>query len=252
MLAAAIIISAQQIDFPELTGPYLAQKLQVMKSEIYAGIPLSSEVMGSIIAFKLDEKYGCAADTIVVPIGNGNPVLIDGIFSPGEWTDALRIKITDSLEIFLKHYQGHAYIGIYCPLFISKIADVFISTDNKVIYQLHSSAQLGERHRTIENPNPEVRWGDTKGWYANETRWDAKKLSSLVNDGKSRDEAILEAIYPYDGFEYQILLNKFNSTHWFIRFWIAHDTLPTSREYIYPPGTKELDTTSWMILEFNR
>jgi hypothetical protein len=46
-----------------------------------------------------------------VPEGNGKPILTDGIFSPGEWDDALKIPIRPNVEILVKKSGGFVYIG---------------------------------------------------------------------------------------------------------------------------------------------
>jgi hypothetical protein len=47
-----------------------------------------------------------APKRLTVPEGNGKPVLLDGIFAPGEWDDALKVPIHDRIDLFLKKIPG--------------------------------------------------------------------------------------------------------------------------------------------------
>jgi hypothetical protein len=47
-----------------------------------------------------------------VPQGNGAPVITDGLFSQGEWDDALRIPLGETVALHLKEYRGVVFIGV--------------------------------------------------------------------------------------------------------------------------------------------
>ena len=50
-------------------------------------------------------------ESIRVPEGDGRPVLLDGLFSPGEWEDAKKIEIHPNVHLYLKKYGGHVFFG---------------------------------------------------------------------------------------------------------------------------------------------
>src|SRR4030042_6483209 len=75
--------------------------------------------------------------SVRVPEGNGKPILTDGIFSPGEWDDALKVPIKPNIELLLKKSAGFVFVGIrYIPFTLS-VVDLFISPDGKAIRHLH-------------------------------------------------------------------------------------------------------------------
>jgi hypothetical protein len=214
---------------------------------------LSTSIL-SVVGMFLSALVVVAQDRQVVrvPEGNGRPILTDGIFSTGEWDDALKMSIRPNVELLLKKNAEFIFIGIkYIPFRIAVI-DLFISPDGKTIHQLHASAQLGERILN-ETPgisdDPEFVWGDTAGWYGNEIRWSEVKVRALMKEGKSRDEAQMAALYKYDGFEFQIRQSKFGS-----REWLVHLATPMGPDWtktiVFPEGTDAASTAGWLKLVF--
>lgn len=213
-----------------------------------------SALILSVVGMFLSALAAVGQDRQVVrvPEGNGRPILIDGIFSPGEWDDALKISIRPNVELLLKKNAGFIFVGIrYIPFRIA-VVDLFISPEGETIHQLHASAQLGERILN-ETPgisdDPEFVWGDTAGWYGNEIRWSEVKMRALMKEGKSQGEAQMAALYKYDGFEFQIRQSKFGS-----REWRVHLETPTGPDWtkttVFPEGTDAASTAGWLKLEF--
>lgn len=191
-----------------------------------------------------------APQTVRVPEGNGRPILTDGIFSPGEWDDALKIPIRPNIELLLKKSAGFIFIGIRYTSFTLSVVDLFISPDGKAIRHLHVSAQLGERLLN-DTPGtagePEFVWGDTAGWYANEIRWNERKVQALIKEGKNGGEAQVASLYKYDGFEFQIRQSKFGSGEWFVR--LETPMAPDwEKPVVYPEGTDTASTKGWLKL----
>ncbi len=192
-------------------------------------------------------------DVIRVPEGNGMPVLLDGIFSPGEWIDAKKIDIHNNVSLYLKKYRGHVFIGIKIAPYSSSVVDIFISPDGHSIYHLHASAQIGERLLNENSgpwDNPSFTWGNSVDWYANEVRWDNGKMQDLIKQGKSRDEAQEMSCFKYEGFEFQIKQSKFPSDEWLFRI-----EVPMAPDWdspiIYPNETVMRSTTGWIKLRWD-
>jgi hypothetical protein len=188
-----------------------------------------------------------------VPEGNGKPILIDGLFSPGEWDDALKIPIRPNVELLLKKTAGFVFIGIRYVPFTLSVVDLYISPDGKAIRQLHVSAQLGERLLN-EAPGsgdaPEFIWGDTAGWYANEIRWNARQAQALVKEGKDPGEAQMATLFKCEGFEFQIRLAKFSSAEWRVR--LETPIFPDhENRIVFPEGTDTASTKGWLRLVFD-
>jgi hypothetical protein len=49
---------------------------------------------------------------VAVPRGDGAPVITDGIFTAGEWDDALKIVVNDGVTAYLKEYRGVVFVGV--------------------------------------------------------------------------------------------------------------------------------------------
>ena len=187
--------------------------------------------------------------TVRVPEGN-RPILTDGIFSPGEWDDAMKIQIRPDLQLLLKKSAGFVFIGLKYSPFTLSVVDLFISPDGKAVRQLHVSAQLGERllgGAAGAGDSPPFIWGDTADWYANEIRWDAGKVQALTKEGKDAGEAQQTALFRYDGFEFQIRQSKFDTDEWLIRL---ESPMPPdwSKPVVFPVGTSLASTQGWLKL----
>lgn len=50
-------------------------------------------------------------ESIRVPKGDSKPVLLDGLFSPGEWEDAEKIDIHPNVSLYLKKHPSPARIS---------------------------------------------------------------------------------------------------------------------------------------------
>jgi ketosteroid isomerase-like protein len=200
-----------------------------------------------------DEGFGNASELIRVPEGNGRPVLLDGLFSPGEWEDAEKIAIHQNVNLYLKRYGGHVFIGIKITPYKTSVVDMFISPDGESIHHLHTSAQIGERLVNKDSgpwDNPSFVWGYSVDWYANEIRWDNGKMEDLMKKGKDRNEAQEMSYFTYDGFEFQIRQSKFSSDQWLFRI-----EVPMAPDFdkpvIYPSGTEMKSTKGWVRLELD-
>jgi len=190
------------------------------------------------------------AGSIKLPAGDGRPVLLDGLFSPGEWEDAVKIDIQENVSLHLKQYGGYVFMGIKISPYKTSLVDMFISPDGKTITHLHTSAQIGERLVNEDSEpwdNPPFIWGNSVAWYANEIRWDNEKMQALIKEGKSGNEAQEMSCFKYDGFEFQIKKSKFPSDLWLFRIEVpmAPDF---DRPVIYPSGTAMKSTEGWIRL----
>ena len=216
-------------------------------------VPFERILAAAVIVLSSGALVAQERQTVRVPEGNGRPILTDGIFSPGEWDDALKIPIRPNVELLLKKTAGFVFIGIRYTPFTLSVVDLYISPDGKGIRQLHVSAQLGERLLN-EAPGsedaPEFIWGDTTGWYANEVRWNARQAQALVKEGKDPGDAQMATLFKCDGFEFQIRLAKFGSAEWRVR--LETPILPDqANPIVFPEGTDTASTKGWLRLVFD-
>ena len=214
---------------------------------------------GHVISFKAREerpgrnlRQGETA-SIVVPEGKGIPVLLDGLFSPGEWEDAKRIPIHENVTLFMKTCGGYVFIGIKISPYKASVIDLFISPAGGKIHHFHASAQIGER-LVDENSgrwdHPSFHWGNAVDWQANEIRWDEQKTQELIRTGKSESEAQEMANYQYEGFEFQIRQSKFGQDVWLFRVEVSMAP-QIDKPVVFPAETRMKTTKGWIRLAFS-
>ncbi len=220
------------------------EKPEVFNSKI-------EEFLKAIPASSVTQPIPDETKSIRVPEVNGEPVLLDGLFSPGEWENAKKIDLHPNVSLFLKQTNGHVFLGVKITPFQTASVNLFLSPDGKNIHQLHTSAQIGERlvhEDSGRNDNPSFIWGNSSEWYANEIRWDNKKMQALMKQGKDRNEAQELSFFTYDGFEFQIKQSKFSSDQWMFRI-----EVPMAPDFdkpvIFPAGTEMKTTDGWLRLE---
>jgi len=185
---------------------------------------------------------------LVVPEGDGRPVLVDGVFSPGEWADAATVVVDRDVTLRIKHYRSHVFIGAETGELGGPIIDLFLQSGDGPIWQFHASAQLGERMLTAAGEeDPEFRWGMTSGWYANEVRWDQIARDSLAAAG-APDEAYPATFNPYDGFELQFHREKVAGPEWRLRVEVLAAPEYDRAPHVYPAGTQANSTDGWLVL----
>jgi hypothetical protein len=186
-----------------------------------------------------------ASKKLTVPEGNGKPVLLDGIFAPGEWDDALRVPIRERVDLFLKNNSGHLFLGLKYEDALGVIVDLWMTSDDKTVYQMHSSGQLGEGVLSLPVADewPETLIGYTKDWDANEIKSDSKKKAEWQAAGRPA-EGYREVLFPSEGKEFQIVLSKFSGRSLKMRLRSG------DREglVVYPEKTDLKSTDNWLEL----
>jgi len=190
--------------------------------------------------------------TIHVPEGGGTPVLLDGIFSDGEWADAVRVPAAEGITLHLKQYKGYLNVGADCDTLPVPSGDLFLAAADS-IYQFHVSSDLGERvmpfGADLDSATP-FDWGRISGWYANEVRWSTRVQAEKEAAGLSRRDAMMEAMYPYHGLEFQFRRSKLPAGPLRLRVWIRYG-LGRGESVIFPEGTAPTDTAGWATLMLN-
>jgi len=194
-----------------------------------------------------------AADSVLikVPEGNGVPVITDGIFSPGEWEDALSIPLRGTVTLHLKEYRDVVFIGVrgqgnagIGP------SELFLAVPDGKIHKLHVSAQLFEVVLPAAGAEPPARFGLTTGWYANELRRDMAEAARLEKEGKSPIEIMRTASYPSDGIEFAIRRSKLPGQRWLLRLWASAVIGDKPGMLTYPAAAAERTTEGWLELLF--
>jgi len=189
--------------------------------------------------------YPGSVSEVSVPETDGRPVMIDGLFTLGEWDDAFAIDAGEGVTLYLKQEKGHVFVGISCTGLGPAVVDLFIQPTDNEIHQLHASAQIGEI--VLSGPgeeDPPFVWGYSPEWTANEARWDQTRREKLIAQGMDPGQAQVETMFPYEGFEFQIRKGRFASSRWLIRF----NVYSAQVRFAFPPGTEPKDTEGWLLL----
>jgi len=186
-----------------------------------------------------------ALGSIVVPEGNGKPVLLDGLFAPEEWDDALKVPVHERVDLFLKTNSGHLFLGLKYKDALGVIVDLWMTSDDKTVYQMHSSGQLGEGVLSlpVADDKTEPIMGYTKDWDANEIKSDSKKKAEWQAAGRPK-EGYRQTLFPSDGKEFQIALSKFSGHRLKMRF-LSGDPKGL---VIFPEKTDLKSTDNWLEL----
>lgn len=187
---------------------------------------------------------------ISVPQGDGAPVITDGLFTSGEWDDALRVVIREGVTLHVKEFRGVVFIGIRgTPPFGLGPSELLLSSPGGPVQRLHVSAQLGEVVVPQEGAAPPFRYGLTTDWYANELRRDEKKFEQLRSEGKPPIEVMIGSSYPIDGIEFAIRRSKFPGNRWLMRVYASAMVDGKPGMVVYPPGTTEKTVDGWLELK---
>jgi len=188
---------------------------------------------------------------VTVPEGNGAPVITDGIFSPGEWDDALRIALSETVTLYLKDYRGVVFIGVRGQGAAGiGPSDLFLAAPGGPIQKLHVSAQLSENVVPATGAEPPSRPGFTTDWYANELRRDMVESARLEKEGKSPIDVIRATSYPSDGIEFAIRRSKFPGQRWLMRLFASALVGGKPGMLTYPTAAAERTTEGWLELRF--
>jgi hypothetical protein len=100
LLAMAMVLNAQQNDFPKLTGPYLGQKPPGMMPEIFApGIVSSKEFVDFKLAFSPDGNE-CYFYRLSYPSDELIPTIFFTKVENGIWTKPAKLKISQGASAF--------------------------------------------------------------------------------------------------------------------------------------------------------
>ena len=209
--------------------------------------PLVSFVVASVWSIA-GAAQPLTTQTIAVPAGDGIPVMTDGVFLSEEWADAISLPLGETAELFLKEHGGHVFVGVHCGNLEKPFSvNLYLAGPGGNIHQLHGSAQIGERILTPGEEDPAWIWGYSPGWYANEVRWNQLEAQALMEEGNTQSEAVKAALFGHDGFEFQLLRDKFPGNEWILRVEIK--SYPDYESpLIYPEETSSDHTDGWLRL----
>lgn len=231
-------------------------RLAILQVFIGLGVALAGQSPDKIDA-RLDDApprqvaKPAVTGAVAVPVGNGAPVITDGIFSPGEWDDALRMELNEAVTLHLKEYRGVVFIGVRGQGTAGiGPSNLFLAVPGGPIEKLHVSAQLSENVLPATGAEPSARFGLTTDWYANELRRDMVESARLEKEGKSPIDVIRATSYPSDGIEFAIRRSKFPGQRWLMRLLASAIIGDKPGMLAYPTAAAEKTTEGWLELRF--
>lgn len=155
-------------------------------------------------------KESCNADSkiINIPEGNCNQVNSDGIFSKGEWDDALYYPVADNYNIYLKADSEILCIGLKSaePI-IQFLCEIRITSDENEVFLLHVSGSLAEGVSGFPSTT-KFEVNNNKYWESNYCKADSAKKAVWIEAGKPIEKSD-EMYERKDGIEFKIYRKKF-------------------------------------------
>jgi len=79
---------------------------------------------------------------LIAIVPNGNPPILDGVISPGEWNGAKQDLFSDGSELLMMYHESYLYLGIRANTPGMIAGNIFIDQNDRVSI-LHASAELG-------------------------------------------------------------------------------------------------------------
>ncbi len=161
----------------------------------------------------------------------GKPVMVDGRLSPGEWSDAAKLELAaDFGTVYVKRSGEFVYIALeLADQNQLSTVDMYLSSPDGAIYDLHASAKLGER--LFKNGWSEWTWWNNDRWTANWARIDTFEPRRFLNEPNH---------------EFQIVRARFPGKEWKLMFEIMTHVHPGGGDTkTFPAGARNSDPSNW-------
>lgn len=164
-------------------------------------------------------------------------VMIDGIFSPGEWRDAASVDVPGTAKLYFQRSADFVYIAVEYTNSPSGIVDLYVSPRPGEIFDLHASAKLGERELRGKAFR-DWSWWNNRDWTANYSHVDSFENRTFL---------------PASIREYQIRYARFGSSAWRVRFELTAMGVHNDprAHVIFPLRTTDNSTAGWLQLNLN-
>lgn len=174
-----------------------------------------------------------AEDVVRVP-SSAKPVMVDGKIAQGEWTDAKSVDLGKTARLHVKHSGDYVWLAVEFLECDNGTLDLYLGTPDGAIYDLHSSAKIGER-TLAEGKWPDFTWWNNNGWVSNFSRVDSWKPLTLLPE-KVR--------------EYQISRARFQGKEWRVLLELMTAAKPQWQTHKFPADAENMTTKDWMTLRF--
>ena len=172
----------------------------------------------------------------IVHVPTGKPVMVDGKIGPGEWSDAAETDVPGGARLYLKTSGDLVYVAVQFPAGRSGFTDIYITSEDGGIYDLHASAKLGER-RLDGGKWPEwSNWWNNQGWVANVSRVDSFETRTFAPAGVR---------------EYQIERSRFVGREWRLMLDMSMES-PGGKYTVvrFPASASDSNPKVWLRVQF--
>lgn len=171
------------------------------------------------------------ADTTPLTLPKGTPVLVDGTLADGEWRDAVVRELGAFARLYVKQADDCVLLAIELTRAPTGSVDLFLAPADGRLYDLHSSAKLGEKRLEGAAWREDWTWWNQHDWVANVSRFDTFEPRHFL------DQPVRE---------FQIRRARFRGDTWRIR--LAIQMPPEWQTTVYPAGSSSLDPSGWLTL----
>lgn len=168
-------------------------------------------------------------------VPRGKPVLLDGHVDKSEWQDAAVIHLDDFARVYIKESGDFVWLALELLKDKNGTLDLYLSTEDGTIYDLHSSAKLGERKLSGAAWPEEWTWWNNEGWTSNVSRLDSWDKRRFLEE-PSR--------------EFQIAKARFPGKKWKLMFEIMTPAEPQWKTTRFPEKALTTDAKDWYVVSF--
>ena len=173
-----------------------------------------------------------APQVIRVPLGK--PVMIDGKPDSNTWKDSAKTEFPGLATLYVKRSKEYVWLALKLNS-NDGILDLYLSPPDGSIYDLHSSAKLGER-RFQNGAWPDWTWWNNEGWVANVSRVESFEKRTFL---------------PTNVRQYQIRRSRFPGPYWRVMFEVGTPAEPEWKITTYPVGASNTHPNVWLTLQLN-
>jgi len=196
----------------------------------------------SLLLCALPSLY--SQDAVTIP--KGADIMVDGVFSEGEWSDAHTVTIAEGTRLHFKQSGKYIYIGVQFSSAnnVGGWIDIYLQGNPGEIVNLHSSRKLGERKLAGDQ------WPEFDQWWTTRGDWTANygKPDDIQVNGKRK-----EIWTPVEGWEFQIKRGRFKSNQWQVLFepscMFPKGSAKRRLQQVFPTNGVKTKPDGWMTLK---
>ncbi len=163
--------------------------------------------------------------------------MIDGKLTPGEWDDAAQFLLGNLARVYVQQSHDYVWLAVECLTCDMFALDFYVQPADGSLYDLHSSAKIGER-KFQGNSWPEPwTWWNNEGWTANWSRVDSFEQRTFM---------------PQRFREYQISRQRFAGETWRVMFELQLPAEPNWQTFAFPEGARNNSSQHWMSFQLHK